>query len=125
MAERIEKFATSAAAGASDLVVPHTFIAGQVTRVELYVPDGHGDLTEWRFFYGSGQLIPFTTGQKIIANDRQFAWDLDNAPTGTGYNSVVSNADVIAHRFHVEVWLIPLEEAASEPQLPVLVLPYG
>lgn len=125
MAERIEKFTTLAAAGASDLIVPHAFIAGQVTRVELYVPDGHADLTAWRFFYGSGQLIPFTTGAKVIGNDQQFVWDLDNAPTGTGYNSVVSNDDGIVHRFHVQVWLLPLEDATDEPQLPVLVLPYN
>lgn len=125
MAERVEKFATSAAAGASSLVVPHTFIAGQVTRIELYVPDGHADLTSWAMFYGSGQLIPFTTGEKIIANDENFSWDLDNAPTGTGYNSVVSNVDVIAHRFHVTLWFEPLDTPEIVPQLPVLILPFS
>lgn len=124
-AERIERFTTVAAAGASGLSVPHTFLAGTVTRVGLYVPDGHAGLTAWQFFYGDGQLIPATPGQTVVANDRAFEWDLENAPTGTGYRSVVSNSDVYAHRFQVSVELIPFDADDPElPQLPILVVPF-
>ena len=124
-AERIERFSTVAAAGSSSLSVPHAFIEGTVTRVALYVPDGHKGLTSWQFFYGDGQLIPATPGQTVVANDRQFEWDLENAPTGSGYRSVVSNSDVYAHRFQVSVELIPIDAGDPElPQLPILVIPY-
>ena len=124
MAQRIEKFSTVAAIGAANTVVPHTFLDGTVTRVELYVPHGHAGLTAWRFFFGSAQLIPFTTGATIVANDQKFEWDLESAPTGAGYNSVVSNADVFPHSFHVEVWIDEIVAGEDDTNLQrVLVLP--
>lgn len=125
-AERIERFSTVAAAGASNLSVPHAFLEGTVTRVALYVPDGHAGFTSWRFFYGDAQLIPATSGQIVVANDRAFEWDLENAPTGGGYRSVVSNSDVYSHAFQVTVELVPLDaEDPALAQLPILVIPYA
>jgi hypothetical protein len=124
VAERIEKFSTVAAIGASGVSVPHTFLEGTVTRVELYVPNGHAGLTAWSFWFGTAQLIPYTAGGTIVANDRQFEWDLENAPTGSGYKSVVSNSDVYAHSFHVQIWLVPIDAPLPvADQLPILVLP--
>lgn len=125
MAQRIEKFSTVAAVGASSVVVPHSFLDGTVTRVELYVPDGHAGFTSWRFFYGLAQLIPFTVGATIVANSRQFEWDLEDAPTGQLYRSVVSNSDVFSHSFHVEVWIDELTTGGGDDfaDFPVLVLP--
>lgn len=107
MAERIERFSTVAATGVSNQVVNHTFLDGTVSRVRLYIPDGHAGFTQWRFFYGAQQLLPYTAGAVVTGNDDLFDWDLDDAPTGTGYNSVISNSDNIAHSFHVELWIAP------------------
>jgi hypothetical protein len=123
VAERFEKFTTVAAAGVTNSFVDHTFLDGQVTRVALYVPDGHAGLTEWSFWYGASQLIPQTPGSVIVANDQQFDWTPDNMPTGSGWRSRVTNTDVYAHRFHVQVWLDPLGVAGDEQTYPVLILP--
>lgn len=123
MAQRIEKFTTVAAAGVTDSYVDHSFLDGTVTRVELYVPNGHAGLTEWSFWFGGGQLIPKTAGGRIVANDRQFEWDLENAPTGAGYRSLITNTDDFAHRFHVQVWIDEFGDEDGSEGLPVLVLP--
>lgn len=123
MAQRIEKFTTVAAAGATDSFVDHTFLEGTVTRVELYVPDGHAGLTEWSFWFGTARLIPKTDAGVIVANDRAFEWDLEDAPAGTGYRSRVTNTDDFAHRFHVQVWLNELGAPDDELPTPILIIP--
>lgn len=127
MAQRIEKFTTVAAAGVTNQTVVHSFLDGTITRVELYVPDGHAGFTEWSFWYGTAQIIPKTASVVIVANDEQFAWDIEDIPTGTSqYASHITNSDVFAHRFHVQVWLDELEPGtAPADQLPVLIIPFA
>ena len=112
-----------AAVGTTDSFVDHSFLEGTVTRVELYVPDGHAGLTEWSFWYGAAQLIPKTAGGRIVANDRQFEWDLDDAPAGAGYRSLITNTDDFPHRFHVQVWLDELGAPDAGDVLDVLIVP--
>jgi len=124
VAERIEKFTLVAAAGASALFQDHSFLDGTVARVELYVPPGDAGLTSWSFWFGTAQLLPKTAGSTIVADDQQFEWDLENAPTGAGYRSLYSNSDVFPHSFHIQVWIDELGAAeVSEELLPVLILP--
>jgi hypothetical protein len=124
VAERVEKFALVAAAGASGAFQTHAFLDGVVTRLELYVPAGHAGLTSWAFYFGTAQLIPKTAGATIVADDEQFEWDLENVPTGTGYQSKYSNTDAIAHTFHIQVWLEEFSAGADESgDLPVLIVP--
>ncbi len=130
MAERVEKFALVAAAGASGLFRDHTFLDGVVTRLELYIPPGHAGLTSWQFYFGSAQLLPKTAGATIVADDQRFEWDLESLPTGaggaagSGYRSRYSNTDDFPHTFHIEVWV---DEIGEEPgvggELPVLIVP--
>ena len=123
MAERVEKFTLVAAAGASSQFQDHPFLDGIVTRVELYVPAGHAGLTQWSFWYGDAQLIPKTAGAVVVADDEQFAWDVDAAPTGAAYRSRYTNDDDFAHRFHIQVWLDELDPTPIADELPVLVIP--
>lgn len=131
MAERIEKFALVAAAGASGTFQNHTFLDGVVTRVELYVPPGHAGLTSWQLFFGSAQVLPKTDGATVVADDRLFEWDLEGLPTGaggpagSGYRSKYSNSDVFPHTFHIEAWVdeITLEQPDDEGGPAVLIVP--
>lgn len=131
MAQRVEKFALIAAAGASNAFQDHTFLDGVVTRLELYVPPGHSGLTAWQFYFGTGQILPNTSGATIIADDERFEWDLEDLPTGSGgpagsgYRSRYSNSDTFAHTFHIEVWVdeITIEGPGDDSGLPVLIVP--
>jgi hypothetical protein len=125
VAERIEQFKTDVAAGASGAFVAHSFLDGTVTRVELYVPAGHAGLTQWSFWYGTSQLVPKTAGAAVIADDERFAWDIEEAPTGSGYQSRVTNNDDIVHSFYVQVWIEEFREEGPLPDFPVLILPIG
>lgn len=125
MAERVEKFALVAAAGASNLTQTHAFLDGIVTHVALYVPAGHAGLTSWQLYYGSTQLVPKTAGATIVADDERFEWDLEAVPTGSQYASRYSNTDVFPHTFHIEVWLDeftvdPVDEAVEWIAIPYL-----
>lgn len=128
MAQRVEKFALVAAAGASAQYQSHAFLDGIVTRLELQVPAGHAGLTSWSFWFASGQILPVTAGSSIVADDETFVWDVENLPTsanapaGAGYRSLYSNADVYPHTFHIQVWLDEFEPE-DVPDLPILVLP--
>ena len=124
MAERVEKFALVAAAGASGAFQNHTFLDGVVTRLELYVPAGHAGLTAWAFYYADTQLVPKTAGATIVADDEQFEWDLEAVPIGTGYRSKYTNSDDFAHTFHIQVWLEEFGTGGDEfSDLPVLIVP--
>lgn len=122
MAERVEKFALVAAAGASGATQNHPFLDGIVTRLELYVPPGHAGLTSWAFFYSGTQLVPKTAGSAIVADDEQFEWDLDEVPTGGQYQSRYSNSDDFPHTFHIQVWLNEFDVGAPV-DFPVLIIP--
>lgn len=129
MAERIEKFALVAAAGAAATFQDHAFIDGTVTRVELVVPPGHAGLTSWSFWFATSQLIPKTAGSTIVADDRAFEWDLDNLPTGSGggsgsgYRSRYTNSDVYPHTFHIEVWIDEIDPTVVGDTPSVFLLP--
>ena len=131
MAERIEKFALVAAAGAASAFQDHTFLDGIVTRLELYVPPGHAGLTSWAFYFGSAQLLPKTAASSIVADDQAFEWDLENVPSGSsggagsGYRSFYTNSDDYPHTFHIQVWLDELGEDTSAAALPVLIVPFA
>jgi hypothetical protein len=129
MAERIEKFALVAAAGAGATFQDHTFLDGTVTRVEVTLPAGHAGLTTWSFWYGSGQIIPKTAASSIVGDDETFEWDVDELPTGaiggagSGYRSRYSNADVFPHTFHIQVWLDELVAVVAGDTPSVFLLP--
>lgn len=125
MAQRIERFTTVAAAGVTGSYVAHTFLDGIVRRVELYVPAGHAGLTEWSFWFGQAQLLPKTAGSRVVANDKQFEWDVEDAPEGSGYRSLITNTDVLPHRFYVEVWLDEIGDEATAVGIPILVVPFA
>ncbi len=125
MAERIEKFALVAAAGAASAFQNHTFLDGTITRLELYVPAGHAGLTSWAFYNANTQVVPKTAGSLIVADDEKFEWDVETLPVGgAGYRSLYSNADVFPHTFHIQVWLDELATGGAEPDFPVLILPF-
>ncbi len=123
MAQRIERFSTVAAAGAANSFVDHSFLDGTVTRVELRIPAGHAGLTEWSFWFAGAQLLPKTVGTVIVDDDAKYEWDVEDAPTGAGYRSRVTNADNLPHSFFVEVWLDELGEEAVADVLPILIIP--
>lgn len=126
MAQRVEKFALVAAAGASNATQTHTFLDGIVTRLELYVPAGHAGLTSWAFYFGTSQLLPKTAGSTIVADDEQFAWDVEDIPTsGLQYVSHYSNSDVFPHTFHIQVWLDEFTPDDAVIEVPLLILPLG
>lgn len=130
MAQRVEKFALVAAAGASNSFQNHTFLDGIVTRLELYVPPGHSGLTAWQFYFGTAQVLPNTAGATIVADDERFVWDLEDLPTGaggaagSGYRSRYSNSDTFSHTFHIEVSVDEInQEGQTDEGLPVLIVP--
>jgi hypothetical protein len=130
VAQRVEKFALVAAAGTSSPTFQnHTFLDGVVTRLELYVPAGHAGLTSWSFWYGTGQVLPKTTGSSVVADDEQLGWDVESLPTGaagpggSGYRSLYTNTDTFPHTFHVEVWLDEITAEDALPELSLLIMP--
>lgn len=66
-----------------------------IADIELYVPPGHNGLTGFRVMKGDVQLLPFTKGTFITANDYRRVFDIGAyIPTGDlklqGYNTGVN-----------------------------------
>jgi hypothetical protein len=125
VAERIEKFTVTAASGT---VAPGDFTAldftdGIMTRIEVKIPDGHAGLTGIRIFYGNQQVLPRTGPGFLRGNATTYATDVDNLPSGSGWQARVFNEGYIDHSWELVLELDELGSGSVDLP-PVLLLPY-
>lgn len=125
MAERIEKFTVTAPArtAAPGGFTALDFTDGIMTRIEVYIPDGHAGMTGIRIFYGSQQVLPRTGPGFLRGNAKTYATDVENLPSGTGWRARIFNEGAYDHAFELTLELDEFTTASVDVP-PVLLLPY-
>lgn len=105
MADRVEAFLVTIPAGvaqATPVTIAMPFPDGIVQELDITVPPGPCGNMGFAVSYGGQIIIPRSTGQFIVADDRVFNWPIHNHPTGGKWQIVGYNTDVYQHSLHVE-----------------------
>lgn len=130
VANRIESFDITVPAGtpkAAPVTTDVSFPDGKLQRVEIDVPDGHAGLTGIQLLGAKGQVIPYTTGAFLVANDHAFGWDLVGQLDSGSFQVRCFNTDIYPHGFSIRFSVLDFgyatsdATAAAEPPPPVLV----
>ena len=123
VANRIESFDVSVPAGtskASPQLTDVSFPDGVLVRVELDVPAGHVGLTGIQILAAHGQMIPYTFGAFLVADNHDFQWDLTGQIDTGSFQVNAYNTDVFDHSFHLRFSVLDfayVSGAASTPPL--------
>lgn len=108
MAQRIETPVVTVAAGTlstAPVDTNLTWLQGIVERIEVIVPPGPSGLVGFAIGHSRQPIIPFSSGQWIIADDEHFDWPIENYPTGAKWFVRAYNTDIYAHSLYLIVHL--------------------
>jgi hypothetical protein len=123
-ANRVESFDVLVAAGtaqAAAVTTDCTFQDGVLVRLELDVPDGHAGLTGIQILSAKGQMIPYTAGTFLVANDHQFGWDLVGQIDTGSFQVKAFNTDIYPHTFHVRFSVLDFAQIPASPAPPAAI----
>ena len=124
MAQRVESFDTTCAAGQSvSEDFPFTGGVGEVTRIKVWFPKGCNNLVRARIRYAGGQVIPFDTTKALRGSGRYQDVFIEGYPVGDGWSMGVANDDRWPHTLRT---LFFIDEATSSGDIglpPVVLLP--
>ncbi len=120
LANRIEAFAVLVTAGTAQTAAVTTdvsFADGLVQRIELDVPSGHVGLTGIQILSAKGQLIPYTFGTFLVANDHDFGWNMVGVIDTGSFQAKCFNADVFDHTFYLRFSVLDFAYATAAGRL--------
>lgn len=125
MADRIETFHPSCAAGGAN-AVNFAFNDGIVTRLEIYIPHGHAGLTKILVTYGAFPVIPFSSAAWLSGDDKLYGFDVDNFPTSDQWGATLTNDDIFAHAWEVRFLIDEIPPVETDgTSVPALIIPYA
>lgn len=107
MANRIEYFETTCAAGTSvSETFPFAGGDGNVARIRVFFPRGCGGLVRARVRYAGQQVVPFDATKAMKGNNRMFDFAISGYPVGTAWSMGVANDGKRSHTiktwFHID-----------------------
>lgn len=123
MADRVEHFTVTAAAGttkAAPAEVAINFPPGEVERFDVIIPDGHAGLTGIALALAHQPIIPRTPGTFFVGNDDEITLPMENLPNAGSWSARVYNTDVFDHSWYLRVLVREIGHAPLivEPQVP-------
>lgn len=127
MASRVEIGSLTIPAGttaAAPAIADTSFRPGDVTEVELVIPDGCAGLVGVAVAQAHQVVIPATTGAWIVANDEVIRWPLDGYLSSGSWQIVAYNTDVYPHTVYARFLV---SDAPASPRTravtPVVITP--
>ena len=128
MAQRIEAPTITVPSGTAIVTPQVTALSLRdaiVERIEIVVPPGPSGLVGFAIFHSGQQVIPFTAGQWVVADNQRFDWNIERFPTGDKWQVQAYNTDVYNHTLYFFFHLQELGQQTATPQQPILVVPTG
>lgn len=97
----------------------------QIDSIDLEVPPGPSGLMGFYLARSGQQWIPYEAGEFIVWDDRFRSWQLNDQPTGGGWQVVGYNFDEYDHeivvRFHVNA--ISVAMTPAKPSITIVSSP--
>ena len=116
MAERIEAFTVTVPAGtpsSAPLASPTVFDPGEVERIEVFIPSGHGGLTGFALLQAHTQIIPYRGGQFIVDDDDTISWPISGFLNTGDWQFLAYNTDVNPHSFYIRYLVNEIRRGAT------------
>lgn len=126
MANRVEPFDVTLPAGTppgNPVTVACVFNPGVVGRIEVDVPPGPAGLAGFVVGYANSNILSQRPGAWIIADDVHLAYDVENMPTGSGWQVIGYNTDIYDHTLRVRFVVTDSTVVVPDTGLPVAVAP--
>src|SRR5258708_7133119 len=104
MADRIESPVITVPAGTTVAAPQTTALAlrdAVLERIEVRIPPGPSGLVGFAFLHSGQQVIPFRSGDWVIADDDRLDWNLDGLPIGNKWSVQAYNLDVYNHSLYL------------------------
>lgn len=92
-------------------------------RIEVRIPPGPSGLMGFAFLHSGQQVIPFTPGDWIVADDESLDWAVEHFPTGNKWSLRGYNTDVYAHTIYLRLHFRELVAAPVSAGVPLLIVP--
>lgn len=91
-----------------------------VTKVTIWIPDGHAGLTGIALAYGHNPVVPMN-GTFLSANDEVFSFEMGNDyPPGVAWSVFLCNLDLQPHNWETRWELSSLTPSTPTPVAPSL-----
>lgn len=104
MAQEIQKFSVTIPSG-TDIAAAQVFSLGfaprKVNEVEIMIPPGPRGEVGFQLGFGGSQLIPFTPGQWVVADDEVIHWPLEDMPDSGAWQLIAYNTGTYDHTLEV------------------------
>jgi hypothetical protein len=116
VAERIEAFTVTVPAGtptSAPTSTPTVFDPGDVERIEVFIPSGHGGLTGFALFQAHNQIIPYRGGQFIVDDDDTISWPVEGFLNTGDWQLTAYNLDVNPHSFYIRFLVNEIRRRAT------------
>ena len=110
MAAEVRSFAVTVPAGtaiATPQVTALTMPARVVRSVRVRVPPGPAGLVGWALGMAGVRILPWGTGQWIVADNEAIEWDLEGQPDSGAWQLHAYNTGVYDHTLFVTFQLDP------------------
>lgn len=86
-----------------------------VEKVRWRVPAGPNGTMGWYLAMGGIQVIPYATGEYIVANDEGDDWQVDGLPDTGAWQLVGYNAGNFDHTVYLWFFVHPVQLDATSP----------
>jgi hypothetical protein len=98
VAERLEEFAITVAAGSEGLdLVEFAGGDGVVTAIRIHFPSGCANKVGVQVWHSGMRAVPKTAGGYVRANDKELRFETRNYPTGQTWGMFSSSTDIYDH----------------------------
>ena len=121
-ANEIRSFAVTVPAGtpvASPAVTSLAMPPRVVTAVRWRVPPGPLGLVGWALSMAGNNVIPYGSGNWIVANDEASRWTLEDAPTSGAWTLTAYNTGTYNHTIYLDFELDVIPTAVSAAVTPI------
>lgn len=105
-----------------------TFPPFEVLAIEWRVPPGPNGTMGFRIGASGQQILPWLTGDWIVANDESYHWDLTGLPNSGSYECVSYNEGNFDHAVYLRFFLstiVPVTSVLVHTAIPNDLLSQG
>lgn len=125
MAQRVEIFQVTAAAGTQQAAAAETILEmtpGIVRQLEIVIPPGHAGLTGIAIAQAHQIILPRKGNVWIIGDDDKITWPLENFLDADTWSAFAYNTDaVFPHSWYLRFLLDEIEAPIATGSTPIAV----
>ena len=119
MAQEVQEFQVTVPAGtlqSAPLIAALAMPPRVIERIEITVPPGPRGNVGFQLGMAGRQLLPYTPGAFVVADDEKIAWELQGLPSSGAWQCIAYNSGQFPHTLYFRfLTSLPLDLATAVP----------